>query len=488
MKRWLCSLNSITVSELMSLGQVTWMQEVSNLKKISYAVSVCILLTGMFITCAVAAPLPNGDTQVSLIDEYKVKIGLQYRVMWNYSNIPLSGVTTAADTKDYDFFRQRMRFNIDVQPAEDVGAFLQLEYRGGWGGSSPANSDPRGVGLTLNAFNRLQARGVRYGYIYYTPWEKTNLAAGVIPVSDQIGDILFSADWDFNVGGISYSSVASSVDYRIAYVRLIDGAASLDSLDASSDFSDRDVIGNNVDLFIVDVNWPVADIAKMGVHLYYLSASKKLAVKAGLPGKVSQGWYALSGSVDIEPMNINGFVCINNGTYGDNDNTGWAIKTEAVIPLGSPTLKVLGVYSTGDKEGDSPEDQFRTIQGIFRTEGFWAYTHIFTANPPSDVNDLGVGLDNGGRGLISIQAKCEKPLIEKLNGELFAGWFQASQENSDGNKDMGTEVGGMFTYEMAKCLNLQLGAAFAFLGDYYKSGGQNPDNLHEVFSRFQLHF
>ena len=440
--------------------------------------SVSALVKAIMITCVAAAPLPGGDTQVAPIDEYKIKVGLQHRVMWNYSNIPLSGVTTAADTKDYDFFRQRLRFNLDVQPIENVGGFLQLEYRGGWGGSSPANSDPRGVGLTLNAFNRLQSRGVRYGYIYYTPEEETCLASGIIPVSDQIGDVLFSADWDFNVGGVSFNSVAGSADYRFAYVRIIDGVAS----------SNKDVVGNNGDLLIADVNWPVAENAKMGVHLYYLSVSKDLAVEAGLPGKISQGWYALSGSVDMDSANLNGFVCINNGSYGGNDNTGWAVKTEAAIPFGSPMLKILGVYSTGDKEGVSSKDQFRTIQGIFGTEGFWGYTHIFISNPPSDVNDLGVGLDNGGRGLLSIQAKCEIPLIEKLYSDLFAGWFQASADNSDGNKDMGTEVGGMLTYEMAKYLNFQFGAAYAFLGDYYKSNGQNPDNLSEVFARFQLQF
>ncbi len=461
------------------IDQFARVYKTSILKKaVLVLASVNTLLTAVMITYAVAAPLPGGDTQVAPIDEYKVQIGLQHRVMWNYSNIPLSGVTSAADTKDYDFFRQRLRFNLDVQPIENVGGFLQLEYRGGWGGSSPANSDPRGVGLTLNAFNRLQSRGVRYGYIYYTPEEETCLAAGVIPVSDQIGDVLFSADWDFNVGGISFNSEAGSADYRLAYVRLIDGVAS----------SNKAVVANNGDLFIADVNLPVAEIAKLGVHLYYLSVSKDLAVEAGLPGKISQGWYALSGSIDIESANLNGFVCINNGSYGGNDNTGWAIKTEAAIPLGSPTLKILGVFSTGDKEGVSPKDQFRTIQGIFGTEGFWAYSHIFTANPPSDVNDLGVGLDNGGLGLLSIQTKVETPLIGKLNGELSAGWFQASAGNSNGNKDRGTEIGCMLTYEMAKHLNLQFGAAFAFLGDFYESNGQDPDNLHEVFCRFQLHF
>ena len=71
---------------------------------------------------------------------------------------------------------------------------------------------------------------------------------------------------------------------------------------------------------------------------------------------------------------------------------------------------------------------------------------------------------------------------------MFAGWFQASEDNSLGNKDMGTELGGMLTYEMAKYLNFQLGAAYAFLGDYYKSNGRNPDNLSEIFTRFQLQF
>ena len=138
---------------------------------------VFILLMGVLVTCAVAGPIPQGDTQVSTLDNLNIKMGLQYRVMWNGSNIPLSGVTSAADTENYNFFRQRMRFNIDIQPAEDVGGFLQLEYRGGWGGGSPMSSDPRGVGPTLNAFNRLPARGVRYGYIYYTPEDNCYLVS-----------------------------------------------------------------------------------------------------------------------------------------------------------------------------------------------------------------------------------------------------------------------------------------------------------------------
>jgi hypothetical protein len=444
---------------------------------------VFVLLMGVMVNSPVAGPIPQGDSQVNLFDKVNLKLGLQYRVMYNLSNIPLSGVSTFADTEDYDFFRQRMRLNIDLQPAhgtyehmENIGGFLQLEYRGGWGGSSPASSDPRG-GLSLNAFNRLQARGVRYGYIYYTPNDMSYLAAGIIPVSDQMGDTLFSADWDFNVGGIAYSSMSGNVDYRLAYVRLIDGVAS----------ADREVVGDNSHFFIADLNLAVGK-AKVGGHIYYLYASEEVAIEAGLPGEVKQGWYTLSGSVDLDSLMLNGFVSVNNGDFGTTENTGLALKAEAIIPLGSPTVKVLAVYSTGDEAGVEPDDQYRTIQGIFGTEGYWAYTHLFTANGPSDVNDLGVGIDNGGFGLTTIQAKIEGPLTNKLTGELVGGWFQASEKNAAGDDDMGTEVAGMFTYEMAKYLNLQVGVAYAFLGDFFKSGGEDPDNLYEVFSRFQLQF
>ena len=58
-----------------------------------------------------------------------------------------------------------------------------MEYRGGFGWSSPAAIEPRGesganAGGTPNAFNRLQGRGIRYGYIYVTPIENHTLVHG----------------------------------------------------------------------------------------------------------------------------------------------------------------------------------------------------------------------------------------------------------------------------------------------------------------------
>jgi len=189
-----------------------------------------------------------------------VSMGIQYRVMYNHSNIPGPGGTTFTDAPSYDFFRQRLRLNIDMQPAENVGGFAQLEFRGGWGGSSPDFSDPRDPAAndpTVNPFNRLQARGVRYGYLYVTKQEHT-LAVGILPASDQVGDTLFSADWDFNVGGIAYVAKAKGVpvDYRLAYLRLVDTVNS----DVSSDLT-RD--GH---IYVGDLNFGLNGI-KVGAHV-----------------------------------------------------------------------------------------------------------------------------------------------------------------------------------------------------------------------------
>lgn len=435
------------------------------------------LLCSMVTTVTDAGPIPQGDTQVASLDNFKLRMGLQYRVMYNSSNIPLSGVTTVTDTESYDFFRQRMRLNVDMQPADNVGGLLQLEYRGGWGGTSPESSDPRGSGLSLNAFNRLNARGVRYGYIYYTPNDDSYLAAGIIPVSDQLGDTQFSADWDFNVGGIVYSGRANRLDYRLAYLQMVDGVAS----------ANKDIVGEDSVLYVADINFPIGHTAEIGGHVYFLNASDELGTAFGIEDKITQGWYSVTASLKLDTIKLNGFICLNDGEYGTTDNSGYAFKAEAIIPVGKPTLKILTIYTTGDQDGET-KDQFRTVQSIFGTAGYWAYTHLFTPNGPSDVNDLGVGLDNGGKGLMTVQTKLEMPLMEKLTGEFVLGWFGATEDNAAGESEMGTEVSTMGTYEIAKNLNFQLGGAFAFMGDFYKIENKEPDDLYEIFSRFQLQF
>ena len=70
---------------------------------------------------------------VSLKELNKFDLSIQYRIMYNASNLPGSGGSTFAEHNNYDFFRQRFRLSLDVQPTKKVGGFVQLEFRGGWG-------------------------------------------------------------------------------------------------------------------------------------------------------------------------------------------------------------------------------------------------------------------------------------------------------------------------------------------------------------------
>jgi len=108
------------------------------------------LAAGTLVTSSFAM-----DKAVIPLKDLNFKFGVQHRVMYNYSNIasPHS-------------FRQRLRVNFDISTESGVGTYFQLEYRGGWGGSSPDRSDPRDAYAPGNAaFNRLQARGLRWIFI-----------------------------------------------------------------------------------------------------------------------------------------------------------------------------------------------------------------------------------------------------------------------------------------------------------------------------------
>ncbi len=146
-------------------------------------------VVGAFLLSAVLA----APSYAIKLRDADIDFGIQYRIMYNNSNIQ--------SNNKYDFFRQRLRLNFDVKTESGVGGFFQIEYKGGWGGSSPAASDPRAT-YAVNAFNRLQARGIRYGYLYF-PVGPGTVLAGILPANDQVDHMLFSADWDLNVGGIA---------------------------------------------------------------------------------------------------------------------------------------------------------------------------------------------------------------------------------------------------------------------------------------------
>lgn len=432
------------------------------------------------------------------INRFRVGLWVQDRLMYNASNIPGPGGTNFGNTKSYDFLRQRFRLGIDIRPFENVGAYAQLEFRSGLG-VGPDISDPReGIDFDNIAFDRLDARGLRYAYIYASPFKEATFVAGIIPSSDYLGDTQFSADWDFNVGGAALTGEISNFNYRLSYLRLIDGLG----------FNIINELGEDAHLILADFTKSFFNEAtRVGLHVYYLLND----IDEPSVGDFQEAWIGISGRTEMGLVGLNGFFVLNVGkfdqptslpsglTIPEGSHQGVAFKGEGIVPIidfpsGPLLLSGLLIFATGDEEGKM-DSRFNTIEGLVGTEGYWAYTHIFTANGPSDVNDFGLDIGNtrlgSGAGLLTAQVKLNLPLYRLIGLELESGTFWSAKKRAGANY-MGTEVGGMFTFPIVRPLKVNIGFAYARLGNFFDSlifaDQKLEKNIYEVFSRIQLQF
>jgi len=431
----------------------------------------CVALLGAVILS------PAYAVEITSLKDRSVGIdfGIQYRVMYNNSNIQ--------SDNQYDFFRQRLRLNFDVKTQAGVGGFLQLEYRGGWGGSSPDVSNPKDA-YAVNAFNRLQARGVRYGYLYFPAGPGTVLA-GILPANDQVDQMLFSADWDLNIGGIAYAGKVGDVDYRLAYVRLVEGAF----------YTNIPGIKDKDQYFLVlDLNSKLGGL-DAGIHYYGTYGKICDPNSSNYPNNctpsdfitLNQTWAGPTLTYKLDQVNLHAVVLANSGKIANTSNSGWLARLEGSTKLGPATLSLLGVYSTGKDNGNG----FKTVHSLLRTGGYWAYTYIFTPQGPSDVNDFGLEPGNGGYGLTTVQAKVDFPITEGLSVQGVLGTFRSNKDMGGNGKSLGTEGGVTLAANVGKHMTLEFGGAVASLGNAGKAIYNNPStkkSVNEILSRLQLEF
>ena len=418
--------------------------------------------------CLLSAVLAAPSYAIKLKDA-DIDFGIQYRVMYNNSNIQ--------SNNQYDFFRQRLRLNLDVKTENGVGGFFQIEYRGGWGGSSPEESDPTKK-YAVNALNRLQARGIRYGYLYF-PVGPGTVLAGILPANDQVDQMLFSADWDLNVGGIAYDGKVENFNYRAAYVRLVEGA-----------FYRKDPAIKDKDqhFLVLDLNTQLG-IAKAGLH-YYGTYGKICNAGTSCTSvdfyTLNQTWIGPHATVKFEPFTLHGVMLANTGKIAQNSTNGWLARLEASTKLGPAGVSLLGIYSSGKDNGRG----FQTVHGLLGTGGYWAYTYIFTPHGPSDVNDFRLEPGNKGYGLTTVQAKVDASIAEGFSVQGVVGTFMSNKDMAGKGKNLGTEAGVTFTANLGKHMNLEFGGAIASLGDagraMYNAGAKKSVN--ELFARLQMEF
>jgi hypothetical protein len=431
-------------------------------------------------------------------DGLRVDIGGQYRVVFDAANFDfhlLPPPQVATDSQEtQNVFLQRFRTWFEMHTNENVSVYFQLEM-----GHILWGNDNLDFPKTYDQLLLGDRAGVelRRGYMTYKDqcggvyrvgiqdWHDafgesyTLGTSGAVDDYDSFGAVLANSIWDFNVGGISYTREFANLNVNLGAFSLYEG----------------DVHGaDDAYLLALDVVRPTSEDHSVGVSAYFLSDNGTYSYPTAVPyDSASDMWLGIRGSTALASIPLRAFAIYNSGNRKElgvapdysHDNV--ALKLEVPgVPLWVGDLSFQTLYSTAG---------FRTIAQSapdgFGAQGYWSYLLLTSPHGPSDVNDLGVSLQNRGLGLFTVQGKYDYPITCRLSGTFAAGWFNSATANPvSGSSDMGTELAKMFSLDLSGGLTVDLGAAVLFTGDFYRDSpvGPSPDTLWEVFTRVQLEF
>jgi hypothetical protein len=416
----------------------------------------------------------------------RVIVGGQYRMMFNAANYDYHPVFITDNQPSQAFINERLRTWLTVQTSDNVEGYVQVQQGGFlWG----TNHDLPKTFTAPETGNDQVGVMLRYGYLAYHTDSLGRLQAGIQGWQDSFSQTLFSADWDFSVGGLSW--VRKFPEFGDALMKfgifeLVEGDAQL--VDQSY-------------LLTLDIDRPVGEKNSIGFSVYYLPDRGGYSYPSPVFAPYRSAWDVWLGArfrLGLPVVPINGFAIYNTGERDDItgptfQHDGVALKLEAgPVPVGPGKVSWQTLYSTG---GDTPGGGFRTVaqsaRDNFGAEGYWSYLMLVTPQGYTDVNDAGVSLQNRGFGLLTVQTKYEYPIFRQLSGTLAVGWLRSDRPNpANGATDMGTELGNDFTLDFGGGLKADLGAAVLFTGDFYKPSATAPPpaTLYEAFTRVQLEF
>ncbi len=199
-----------------------------------------------------------------------MKIGGQYRLMYNASNFAHHALTLDDSQESRTFFNQRFRTWLEVHPNDHVEGYIQMEVgHVAWGtnfdfpktyvGPRWPPADDR-VGIEL-----------RRGWLGYKNPGIGRLRAGIQGWQDSFGQVLASSDWDFSVGGLSWVRefpAFGDMGMQFGIFSLYEG------LDTQAD----DAV-----LLALDLDWAVAENRSFGFSVYYLPDSGAYSYPTAAP-------------------------------------------------------------------------------------------------------------------------------------------------------------------------------------------------------------
>lgn len=417
------------------------------------------------------------------------KLGGQFRTEPNSANFNFHPITISDDQQAHSAVLSRMRLWLTVEPNPNVEGYIQIEMGHILWGS---NFDFPKTYPTIDEIGIELRRGwVAYHAPHVGKWR-----IGVLDWHDSFNDTLANSDYDFQVGGVDWHWfddmykiwMGAFVPYDEVFPAFV-----------SPQGGNRDAV-----LLTFDLDRKMGERNQLGLSVYSIIDDGVYSYPTAMPYNSAWDiWVGGRASGGPENLPLSAFAILNYGhreeigDVADFSHLGWAARVGAgPIPALFGKFSTQFIYSSGEADPNArSSSEFRTVAQSFRdnfgAQGYWSYMHLTSPFGPDDVNDLGVGLQNRGLGLITVQGKFEYQITERLSATESVGWLQSAVDNPiNGARDIGTELAHMFTYNVGGGLVLDFGGAYLFTGDFYRAGplAPRPDNLFELFARAQLEF
>ena len=156
--------------------------------------------------------------------------------------------------------------------------------------------------------------------------------------------------------------------------------------------------------------------------------------------------------------------------------------------------------ASGDKDflATDSASSFITPMTLIAHTGYWGYTGKLNVQGPTDTgidNPLNIdgaayGTGSGvGYGIMTIQAKADFPIMDRLTGYAAIGIFQHMDVPSGSEKSIGTDIYVQGKYNVAQNLNLEAGLDYASIGKDNTAYNNTVDNtITLLFARLQLEY
>ena len=468
-----------------------------------------LIMLAVVLVAALAAPAMAGlDVNGFVRDKGYVS---------NFKN----GATAPSIQKDapvaaYVEQRFRAKFSFGEENVKAVW-FLETDF-GAFGdsaGSAPAASAPQGAlrnsgGARGGDRINLETKNI---YIWFKlPNTSLDFTVGLQNQSDSYAGLLFGAA---DMAGIFANGKMDPVSYTLGWAKL---------------YENNNLKTDDLTLYIASAKVSPTKDVKLGLNFYFIqddtgkvSAATELPADPTAPLLNKKRIYTpgVDASFNAGPATISGFALYQfgkidfaNPTIKDPDIKGFAVDLRGDVNVGPGKAFLEGLYISGGD--DKPGEDFKSVKTLSDMNAspggnsFLARTDMMILLPNGDdintssalIGAAGVATggntspSNGGRGITHVGAGYTQKLADKLTAKAGAGYLAATKKFSVADatkkgKGMGTEVNANVNYSIMKGLDFGVYAAYAWLGDFFKSnapGAVDPDNVYDVHFRLNYAF